>query len=105
MKLKYFYLVMAAVGFVVPYYFFVSFLQEYGLDLRELWRQLFANSISAFFALDLLIASVVFIFYLRTEAARYSMKRWWIFLLPLFTVGLSLAFPLFLYWREGYSEK
>jgi hypothetical protein len=105
MKLKHFYLILAVVGFVVPYYFLISFLRVHGFDVNELIRQLFANQISTFFAVDLILASAVFIVFLRKEARRYSMNHWWIYLLPLLTVGLSLAFPLFLYVREEYLEK
>jgi hypothetical protein len=105
MKLRFIYLILALVGFVVPYYFLISFLRVHGFDANELIRQLFANRISTFFAVDLLLASVIFILFLRREAARYSIEHWWVYLFPLFTVGLSLAFPLYLYVREGYLEE
>ena len=47
------YLFLAFVGFVLPYYFFVSFLVTNGPDLPLLFDQLFANDISTFFAADL----------------------------------------------------
>lgn len=105
MKLKHFYLILMVIGFVVPYYFFISFLMAHGLDPRELVRQLFSTYISTFFAVDLIIASIVFIVYLRREALRCSMENWWVYLVPLFTVGLSLALPLFLYVRESHQTR
>jgi hypothetical protein len=96
------YLFLAVVGFIVPYYFLISFFATYGLDGRLFLRQLFGTPISAFFAVDLLLSCVVFAIYSGREASRYSMKHTWVCMVALFTVGLSCAFPLFLYLREPY---
>jgi hypothetical protein len=100
MKLKHLYLVLAIVGMVVPYYFLISFLMAHGLDGRTFLQQLFGTQISTFFAVDLLLSSVVFVIYLRHEARRYSIKHWGLHLVALCVVGLSFALPLFLYFRE-----
>jgi hypothetical protein len=104
MKLKHFYLFLAVVGFVGPYYFFISFLTAHGLDGKLIVQQLFGTQISTFFAADLLLSSVVFMCFLRQEAARYSIAHKWIYLIALLTVGLSFALPLFLYVRESRLE-
>ncbi len=100
-KLKHLYLVFAVIGIVGPYYFLITFLTAHGLDGRVFLQQLFGSQISTFFTVDLIIASVVFIVYLPREAKRYSIQIWWLYLIPLFAVGLSFALPLFLYVREG----
>ena len=100
MKLKHLYLVLAIVGMVVPYYFLISFFWTHGLDGRAFLQQLFGTWISTFFAVDLLLSSVVFVIYLRREARRYSIKHWGLPLVALCAVGLSFALPLFLYIRE-----
>jgi uncharacterized protein DUF2834 len=105
MKRKNLYLVLAIVGFLVPYYFFVSFLRTYGLDGRVFVRELFDTSISTFFAADLIISCLVFLVYLRQETKRNSMRYSWIYVIALLTVGLSFALPLFLYARETHLEK
>lgn len=104
MSRKQLYLILAVIGFVVPYYFLISFLKTYGLDARAFVRQLFGTSISTFFAADLILSSLVFVRFLRQEAARYSIARWWLYLVALLTVGLSFALPLFLYVRESRLE-
>jgi len=43
------YPVAAISGAVLPYYFVISFLMQYGLDLNLVWQQLFANDLTAFF--------------------------------------------------------
>ena len=95
------YLILSIVGFALPYYYFVSFLIANGLDFRVFFQQLFGAPISSMFAVDLLISSVVFVFYLRREAARYNIGRRWLYIVVLLTVGLSCALPLFLYVRES----
>jgi len=104
MRRRHLYSVLAAVGLVGPYGFFVSFLTTHGPDGKEFLSELFATPISAFFAVDLLLSCVVFVVYLREEAARYSMQHRWLYLLALVTVGLSFALPLFLYARERRLE-
>src|SRR5438552_18932803 len=95
------YLILAIVGFTLPYFYFVSFLTANGLDFRVFFQQLFGAPISSMFAVDLLISSVVFVFYLRREAARYNIGKRWLYIVVLLTVGLSCALPLFLYVRES----
>jgi hypothetical protein len=52
MRAKHIYLILAAVGALVPYYFFLSFLRTYGFDAREFVHQLFGTPIASFFAVD-----------------------------------------------------
>jgi hypothetical protein len=99
------YLILAIVGFVISVYFVFS-LAVGNPNGRVLLHELFGTRISAFFALDLILSSIVFIRYLRKEAKRYSMGRgWtWLCLVGLFTLGLAFALPVFLYAREWYIE-
>ncbi len=101
MKLKNLYLILAVIGLIAPYYFFISFLMAHGLDLRALVAGLFANDASSFFVVDLMVSSVVFLFYLRREAVEHSISNWWLYVVALLAVGLSFALPLFLYARES----
>jgi len=104
MKKKHFYSILAVIGFVGPYYFFISFLMAHGLDGKAFVQQLFGTQISTFFAVDLLLSSVVFVRYLREEATHHAVGYWWLYLVALLTVGLSFALPLFLYVRESRFE-
>jgi hypothetical protein len=104
MSRKHLYLILAVIGFIVPYYFLISFIKAHGLDGEAFVQQLFGTSISAMFAADLLVSCVVFAIFVRREAARYAIARWWLYLIALLTVGLSFALPLFLYVRESRIE-
>lgn len=98
------YLILSIIGTIVPYYFLIQFLKVSGFDFILMLELLFANDISAFFAIDFLISSVVFIVFMFKEAKNIGMKKFqqYICLVTLFTVGLSLAFPLFLFFRVDY---
>src|SRR5688500_12908975 len=100
MSRKNIFLALALVGLLIPYYFFFEFLSENGFNIALLVGQLFANNISAFFAVDLIISIIVFWFYMFAEANKLQMKNWWLYLLASLAVGLSFALPLFLYFRE-----
>ena len=98
------YLLLALVGWIVPYYFFVSFLSENGLNLQLLLDQLFANQISTFFAVDLVITAIVFWLFLYSESQRLKMANWWTYIAATLVVGPSFALPLFLYFREARRQ-
>jgi uncharacterized protein DUF2834 len=99
------YLWLAVAGTVIPYYFFVSFLIAHGLDAKLFAQQLVGTPISAFFAADLVLSAVVFVCFLESESARLSIPRSKLFLIPLLTIGLSCALPLFLYIRESWRSR
>ena len=94
------YLLLAGLGLIGPYYFLVQFLAAHGLNLPLLVEQLFANSISTFFAVDLLITAIVFWVWSYHEAQRMSFKRWWLVVAATLTIGPSFALPAFLYVRS-----
>ena len=98
------YIALAFIGLFAPYYFLFKFLAANGLDLPLLLRQLFANNISTFFAVDLIISIIIFWIYMVGEATKLQMKNWWLYILASLTVGLSFALPLFLYFRERKLE-
>ncbi len=98
------YLLLAVVGWILPYYFFVSFLVENGLDLSLLFSQLFASDISTFFAVDLILTAIVFLVFSYSESHRLQMGNWWVYAVVTLAVGPSFALPLFFYFRERKAE-
>jgi hypothetical protein len=100
MKLKTLYLAFCFVGIALPYWEFVPWVMQHGLNLRLLLHDLFANRIGAFFGMDVLVSAVVLLRFIRVESARLNIRNWWLPVLAVFTVGVSLALPLFLYLRE-----
>jgi len=98
--IQYLYLLLAILGAVFPYSQLIPFLREHGFDLRLLVDQLFANRISAFFGLDVVVSSVVLWVFVFTEGRRRKMRHLWVYVLSNLAVGVSLGLPLFLYMRE-----
>jgi Terpene cyclase DEP1 len=105
MKLKTIYLGLCLVGFALPYWQFIPWVAANGLNVTMLVQQLFANRISSFFALDVLISSVVVGVFVGADSARLKINTRGLPLIALLTVGVSLALPLYLYMRELKLEK
>src|ERR1044071_6990941 len=98
------YLMLAVIGLLVPYWFFFQFFKANGFQLGLLLQQALINPVSIAFTVDLVLAIVVFWFYLFAEANKLQMKNAWLYVLASLTIGLSFALPLFLYFRERQLE-
>ncbi|MCU6791379.1 DUF2834 domain-containing protein [Paenibacillus sp. WQ 127069] len=105
MKREHGYLLLAIVGTVLPYWYFIPFLQTHGLDVKEFVNQLFANKISGFFAMDVIVSSVVLWYFILIEGKKLGIKRLWVYVIASLTVGVSLGLPLFLYTRERKKSR
>ena len=104
MSKKNIYLILAILGFVAPYYFFLQMPGENGFDLVRIIQPMFANNLLRGVAMDLTVAVIVFWVFVFAEASRLQMKNPWVYLLAPLLVGLSFALPLFLYFRERKLE-
>ena len=105
MRTKHIYMVLCVLGMILPYSQLVPYVLESGFDTPAVISLLFANRISAFFALDLFVSAVTFLAFAWAEGKRLGMKEFWIPIAGTFLVGLSLGFPLFLYLREERVNK
>ena len=88
------------IGVVLPYWQFVPWVAENGLNMRLFVEQLFANRIGAFFGMDVLVSAVALLVFVRREGPRIGKLARWLPLLAVLTVGVLLGLPLFLYLRE-----
>jgi hypothetical protein len=105
MKPRTLYLFLCVAGTILPYLFLVPFLREHGLDFRLFVDQLFANSISGFFGMDVLVSSVCLWVFVYFEGRRSRVKHLWAPVVANLTVGVSLGLPLFLYLREARIDQ
>ena len=103
--MKNIYLLLAVVGAVVPCIFFGEFIFNEGVNLSGFVRQLFVNSPASGFTADLLITSTAFWIWSLVEARKLEMKHWWCYVVLNLAVGLSCAFPLFLYFRHRQADQ
>ena len=104
MKPKTIYLLLCIVGLAAPYAAFIPWLAEHGPNGRLFVQQLFANRISAFFFIDVLVSAIVLLRFEAVESVRLHLRSRWIILLATLLLGVSLGLPLFLYLRERQLE-
>jgi hypothetical protein len=98
--MKFFYLIMMVVGAVIPWIYFAGFLGEEGLNLGLFVQRMFANDVASGAAADLLISALVFWVWSYFDAQKKGIKLWWLVIPATLLVGLSLALPLYLYFRS-----
>ena len=105
MKPKTLYLALCFLGVTLPYWQFVPWLAQNGLNMRLFIQQLFANRISAFFGMDVIVSAVTLLVFVRMERSRLTIPGRWLPLVAVLAVGVSLALPLFLYLRECARDR
>ena len=98
--MQWLYLVAAILGTILPLSQFVPFLAAHGFDMPLFFRQLFENSVSAFFGMDVIVSSLVLWLFAFSEGRRRGMRNLWLYVVCNLAVGVSLALPLFLFFRE-----
>ena len=100
MKSRHFYLICCVLGLLLPYSQFVPWLFEHGVNVTLFFYELFANRISAFFAIDVIISAIVLIWFIQTEGKRLRVRFLWLPTLGTLVAGVSFGFPLFLFLRQ-----
>ena len=105
MKKKNIYLALCLLGIVLPYWQFVPWVMQNGLNMPLFFQQLFANRIGAFFAMDVVASAITLMVFAGSEKMRMGAGAKWLTLLAVLTVGVSLGLPLFLYLREVKLEE
>ena len=98
--MKTLYLVLAVVGAVLPYAFLVQHFASEGLSPGGLVTAVFANAAAGGFTVDLLVSSLVFWVFLFHQRGREKGPRPLVFIALNLLLGLSCAFPAYLYARE-----
>ena len=100
MKARHFYVGCYVLGLVLPSSQFVPWLLEHGLNISVFFRELFANRISAFFVMDVIVSAIVLIWFIQTEGKRLQVRLLWLPTIGTLIVGVSFGFPLFLFLRQ-----
>lgn len=104
MNLKITYLFLSITGALVPYYFFIRFLLDNGLNFELFISQLFSNNISTFFAVDVLISAIVLIIYILLDAKNLKIKYYFIPIFGTLCIGVSFGLPFYLYLKESQKN-
>lgn len=95
--MKKIYLILAITGAIVPYVFFVQHFTASGFGLTDFVKALFANSAAGGFAADLLITSLVFWIAMFHRQRSGKGPNPAVFVVLNLAIGLSCAFPAYLY--------
>lgn len=95
------YLVLALIGAVVPYLFFVDWFSTEGFDLAGFVAGAFANGSAGGFTADVLISSLVFWVWLISRKT----PRLWLYVIVNLSIGLSCALPLYLWQHAKDNER
>ena len=98
--MKQLYLVLAIVGAILPYVFFVQHFSSEGVSLSGFVAALFANGAAGGFTSDLLLTSTVFWMFMIHQRTRGKGPHPVLFIALNLVIGLSCAFPAYLYARE-----
>jgi len=98
--MKKLYLVLAIVGAIIPFAFFIPFFQQNGIHLPSFVSALFSNGAAGGFTADLLISSFVFWLYMFQRQREVEGPKPNLFILLNLTIGLSCALPAYLYANE-----
>lgn len=97
MKIRTIYLILAIVGAIVPYVFFIQHFGAAGFGVMDFVRALFANPATGGLTSDLVISSLVFwtAIFQRRHSSNGPNPAFFIFLN--LVIGLSCALPAYLY--------
>ena len=99
-RMKKLYLVLAIVGAVLPYAFFIQHFSSEGVSLMAFLAAVFANPAAGGFTADLLFTSMVFWMFMFHQRSREKGPRPILFIVLNLLIGLSCALPAYLYARE-----
>lgn len=91
-----FFIAMALIGTLVPWYFFGGFIAENGLGLGGFVAAIFNNGAAAGAGADLVLSSTVFWVWSFYDARNKGVSGWWMMIPATLLIGLSLALPAYL---------
>ena len=105
MKPRRIYLGLCVVGLLVPNSLFFPWLLEHGLSPERFVQDMFANGVSAFFGMDVVLSAFALGAFVVVESARVRLNRVWLPIVATVLVGVSLGLPLFLYRRQVHLDR
>lgn len=100
------YVLLAAAGFVLPWYFNLAHLAGGGsFAPGPFIAAVTANALTTAITWDVYIAAVAASVWMVRDARRHGVGGAWIHVLLTFAVGLAFAFPLYLARRERAARQ
>ena len=105
MRTRHLFLALSIVGLIFPNAAFWPWLATHGFAPRQFLADLFANGVSSFFGLDVVVSALALILFVELEGRRLRLRRRWIPVAATCLVGVSLGLPLFLYQRQVHLDR
>jgi hypothetical protein len=102
---RHLFLGLCILGLSLPNAAFWPWLATHGFAPRRFIADLFANGVSSFFGLDVLLSAVALILFVELEGRRLGLRRRWLAIAATCLVGVSLGLPLFLYQRQAHLDR
>ena len=99
------FLVLAAIGTILPYSQFLPWFLERGLDLPAFFGELFSTRIGGFFGWDVIVSAGVIIILVVIQGRRDHVPMLWLPIAGTILVGGSCGLPLFLALRERALDR
>jgi hypothetical protein len=94
------YLALFVVGCALPLWQLGPWMAAHGFDPRRFLADLFANRVSAFFAVDVIVSAVVLLTWTWEQRRRGRLRHAILPVLATLLVGVSAGLPLVLYLRS-----
>ncbi len=105
MRARYLFLGLCVVGLTLPNAAFWPWLATHGFAPRQFLTDLFANGVSSFFGLDVVLSAFALILFVELEGRRLGLRRRWLPIAATCLVGVSFGLPLFLYQRQVHLDR
>ena len=105
MRTRSLYLGLCVLGLTLPNASFWPWLARHGFAPRRFIDDLFANGVSSFFGLDVILSALALILFVEIEGRRLGLRRRWMPIAAACLVGVSLGLPLFLYQRQVHLDR
>lgn len=91
------YLLLAIIGAIVPYVFFIQYFAAEGVNLGGFLSSITVNNAAGGFTADLLISSLVFWLWMVWQRRNAGGPNPVVFIVLNLLIGLSCALPAYLY--------
>ncbi|AEF55714.1 DUF2834 domain-containing protein [Marinomonas posidonica] len=100
-KLKWFYLLLALIGLLLPYGALLPWLGQNGMDLPQFLADAQVNHISLFAWADVLISAMTLIVFVLIDGKKNQIKGRYLAIIGTCTIGVSFGLPFYLYLKEA----
>jgi hypothetical protein len=105
MRARHLYLALCVLGLAFPNAAFWPWLVDHGIAPRQFIAALFANGVSTFFGLDVVLSAVALMLFVGFEGQRLHLRHRWLPIAATCLVGTSFGLPLFLYQRQVQLDR